>query len=524
MSALPIGTALFLMIAAALAHAGESATSGVVFHDRNRNGERDRFEFGIRNVAVSNGRDVVRTDWRGRYKLTVEEDTIVFVVKPAGWATPVDENQIPRFYYIHKPLGSPADLNFPGVAPTGPLPERIDFPLYRQREPRSFRAVLFGDTQIYTIDEMNLLAHDIVEELIGVDAAFGVTLGDLVGDDLALFDPLNRTVGRIGVPWYHVIGNHDINIRAVSDQTSDETYERVYGPSTYAFAYGRVHFIVLDDVLYQGMNTEEQTAGPYEGGLSERQLEFVENYLSTVPRRRLVVLMMHIPFGDPSDLAPGYRELLGILGKRPHSLSLAAHAHYQDNQFYEIEQERDGPIFHHQLIHATTSGSWWLGAADEIGIPHTTMRCGAPNGYSILDFDGHRYSVKFIAARRPSDYQMNIFAPESTTSETSGDTEVLVNVFAGSERSRVEMRLGDSGAWTLLQREAREDPYYLATLERELQRNPKPAYYLPPAIKSPHLWVGSLPANAPIGTHALEVRTTDMYGQEFRAYRLIRIE
>jgi hypothetical protein len=119
---------------------------------------------------------------------------------------------------------------------------------------------------------------------------------------------------------------------------------------------------------------------------------------------------------------------------------------------------------------------------------------------------------------------MNIFAPESTTSETSGDTEVLVNVFAGSERSRVEMRLGDSGAWTLLQREAREDPYYLATLERELQRNPKPAYYLPPAIKSPHLWVGSLPANAPIGTHALEVRTTDMYGQEFRAYRLIRIE
>jgi hypothetical protein len=28
----------------------------------------------------------------------------------------------------------------------------------------------------------------------------------------------------------------------------------------------------------------------------------------------------------------------------------------------------------------------------------------------------------------------------------------------------------------------------------------------------------------PIGTHALEMRTTDMYGQEFRAYRLIRIE
>jgi len=524
MSAAQVGTALLLMITSTLAGANDQTASGVVFHDRNRNGVQDRFEFGIRKVAVSNGRDVVVTDRRGRYRLPVEDDTIVFVVKPEGWTTPSDENQIPRFYYIHKPAGSPADLDFPGVAPTGPLPDRIDFPLYRQREPQSFRAILFGDTQLYSIDELNLLAHDIVEELIGVEAAFGVTLGDLVGDDLSLFDPLNRVVSRIGIPWYNVIGNHDLNVRAVSDQYSDETFERVYGPATYAFAYGRVHFIVLDDVVYQGVNTEQQTAGYYDGGLSKRQLEFVENYLSTVPRRRLVVLMTHIPFDSPPHLVPEHRALLEILGERPHTFSLAAHTHFQESQFFDIENGSDGPASHHQLIHATTSGSWWLGAADEIGIPHATMRCGAPNGYSILRFDGHRYSVRFNAARRPSDYQMNIFAPESTTSEKSGEAEILVNVFAGSERSRVEMRLGDTGDWTLLKREAREDPYYLAAIERDLERNPKPTYYLPPAIESPHLWVGTLPANVPVGTHALEVRTTDMYGQVFRAHRLIRIE
>jgi hypothetical protein len=524
MSAFQIGIALLLVIYAAPAGAGDQFASGVVFHDRNRDGVRDRFDFGIRDVAVSNGRDVVLTDWRGRYRLAVENDTVVFVVKPAGWATPVDENQIPRFYYIHKPEGSPVDLTYPGVSPTGPLPQQIDFALYRQREPRSFRAIVFGDTQPYSIEELDLLGNDIVEELIGADAAWGVTLGDLVGDDLSLFDPLNRTVSRIGVPWYNVIGNHDLNLRALSNQYSDDTFERVYGPATYAFAYGRVHFIVLNDVVYSGFDAEKQQPGPYSGGLSNRQLEFIENYLATVPRQRLVVLMLHIPFDSPPHFVPEYRALLEILRDRPHTLSLAAHTHFQENQFFGLEEGFDGPDPHHQLIHATTSGSWWLGAADEIGIPHATMRCGAPNGYSILHFDGHRYSVRFKAARRPSDYQMNIFAPRSTTSEESGETEILVNVFAGSERSRVEMRLGESGDWTLLQQEARKDPYYLAAIERDLERNPRPRYVLPPAIKSPHLWVGTLPANVPIGTHALEVRTTDMYGQVFRAHRLIRVE
>jgi hypothetical protein len=119
---------------------------------------------------------------------------------------------------------------------------------------------------------------------------------------------------------------------------------------------------------------------------------------------------------------------------------------------------------------------------------------------------------------------MNIFTADATTSENAAETEVLVNVFSGSERTRVEMRLGEDGDWMPLRREAREDPYYLAAIERDLQRNPRPQFFLPPAIESPHLWVGTLPANPPAGTYAIEVRATDMYGQVFRAHRVIRIE
>jgi hypothetical protein len=531
MLALRSGIALLLLIAAPLATASETGdetggeyASGVVFHDRNRNGVRDAFDLGVRGVAVSNGRDVVSTDWRGRYRIAVGDDTILFVIKPGGWSTPVDDNGIPRFYYIHKPQGSPTDLAYPGVSPTGPLPDRIDFSLYRQRESRSFRAILFADTQIYTLDELNLLNRDIIAELIGTQAAFGLTLGDLVGDDLSLFEPLIESIGQIGLPWYNVIGNHDINVDAKTDRHSDESFERVYGPPTYAFSYGKVHFIALDDVVYGGPKDEEGEAGPYEAGISEAQLEFVENYLKTVPRDRLVVLAMHIPFESPPLSVDEQSALFEILKDRPHTLSLAGHHHYQENRFYGPEEGFDGPQPHHQLTHAATSGSWWLGADDEIGIPHTTMSDGVPNGYSIIQFDGHRYSIRFKAARRSADYQMNIFAPGATTPEDAAETEVLVNVFSGSERTRVEMRLGEDGDWMPLRREAREDPYYLAAIERDLQRNPRPQFFLPPAIESPHLWVGALPANPPPGTYAIEVRATNMYGQVFRAHHVIRIE
>ncbi len=89
-------------------HAGAvQQATGVVFHDKNQNGTRDEGEPGLRDVRVSNGRDIVRTDAEGRYKIAVNDDTILFVIKPRDWTTPVDDDNLPQFYYVHKPAGSP---------------------------------------------------------------------------------------------------------------------------------------------------------------------------------------------------------------------------------------------------------------------------------------------------------------------------------------------------------------------------------------------------------------------------------
>ena len=503
---------------------GTAVASGVVFSDRDGDGARDRGEWGVRGVAVSNGREVVRTDWRGRYRIPVGRDGVIFVIKPRGYATPLDENGLPRFYYLHKPHGSPEGLDFPGVEPSGPLPETIDFPLTRRREPERFRALLFGDTQPYTLEEVDFLVRDVVEPLVGADVAFGMTLGDLVGDDLSLFEPLSRSVGRIGVPWYNVMGNHDMNYRAASDAHADETFERVFGPPTYAFQVGRVHFVLLDDVIYAGWDDEKERPGGYEAGLRDAQIEFVRNYLEGVSRRDLVVLAMHIPLDLFDAYAHRCRALFEALAGHPHTLSLSAHTHMQYHHFFTEEDGVAPGRTHHHLNQATTSGSWWLGALDEVGLPHATMRDGAPNGYSILSFDGNTYRAEFRAARRPADYQMNVMVPTAVRAEDAARTEVIVNVFAGSERSTVEMRLGPDGAWQSLERMERVDPLYVELWERDQRRESRPDYALPAPEASRHLWVGALPANPARGTMRLEVRTRDMFGQVYTANRILRIE
>lgn len=176
---------------------GSRKATGIVFRDENRNGIRGANEAGLEGILVSNGRAIVKTNPQGRYELPVGDDTILFVIKPRNWTTPVDANQLPKFYYIHKPMGSPAGFRFPGVKPTGPLPASVDFPLHPNQEPDTFKALFFGNTQPRNIKEVEYIAHDVIEPLVAenkrIGASFGVTLGDVAFDNLTTFEPSTRS-------------------------------------------------------------------------------------------------------------------------------------------------------------------------------------------------------------------------------------------------------------------------------------------------------------------------------------------
>ncbi len=228
--------------------------SGVVYESSTGEPRRPD-EPGVEGVLVSNGREVVRTDAQGRYMLPVDDESVIFVIKPPGCNVPLDPaTNLPRFSFIHQPKGSPADLRlrFRGVDPTGPLPDSVDFPLMRQTEQAKFDVLLFTDPQPESHVELDFVRDDVVNALVGSKAAFGITTGDILFDDLSMYGRYNRIIGQIGLPWWNIGGNHDLNFEAKDRTYSRETFKRVFGAPYYAFHYGNALFLMLDNVAYLG--------------------------------------------------------------------------------------------------------------------------------------------------------------------------------------------------------------------------------------------------------------------------------
>ncbi|MCG9792395.1 calcineurin-like phosphoesterase C-terminal domain-containing protein [Flavobacterium algicola] len=513
-----ICTALFTLVAAA-----QNKVSGYVYNDGNLNSKKEAQELGIENVAVTNGKQVVLTDKNGKYELPIGNDNIISVIKPSGYAVATNANNLPQFFYNYKPNGSP-DLKFKGVAPTGKLPKSVDFGLIQKNETEEFSTLIFGDPQPYTLEEIAYFKKGIVSEVKAIkNISFGLSLGDLVGNDLSLFTPYIEAVKAVEIPWYNVMGNHDMNFDAKTDNQSDETYEAHFGPANYAFNYGKVHFIVLDDILYPDPRDGEG----YWGGLREDQLNFIANDLKFVPKDHLVVLAFHIPLSEPED--DSYRDedrnaLFNLLKDFPNTLSLSAHTHIQRQDFFEKKEGwlRDKP--HHEYNVGTTSGDWYSGKLNENGIPISTMRDGTPKGYAFIHFNGNQYKIDYKVANKPKEFQIEIFAPKVVAKGRKTQAGIYANFFMGTPKDRVMCRI-DEGKWNDMTYVSEYDPSYVTYVnEWDTTTELMPGRRSSNPIISKHLWQAPVPSKLEVGEHRIEIKATDMYGNEFIEKSSYRIE
>lgn len=492
----------------------QSIAKGYVFHDLNGNGKKEKKEKGIKGVPVSNGVDVVLTNDEGKYELPVGEDNILFVIKPPNYKVGLNEFNQPQYFYIHKPNGSP-NLKYKGVEPTGNLPKSIDFALTESRESTHFTSLIFGDPQAYNLQEVEYFSKGIVAELKGIkNIAFGLSLGDLVGDDLVLHNPYIKAVSEVGVPWYNLMGNHDMNYDAVADSLSDETFEANFGPPNYSFNYGNAHFIILDNILYPDPRDNKG----YWGGFRKDQLDFVENNLKYVDKNKLIILAFHIPlFHENEDNFRNVdrQRLFDLLKEFPHTLSLSAHTHLQRHNFYGKADGWHQEKPHHEYNVGTTSGDWYSGELDKNGVPSSTMRDGTPRGYAYLNIIDNQYTIDYQAAGEAKDYQIKIFNPKVVAHGRSTQAAIYANFFMGVEGNTVEYRI-DGGDWREMEYIQAPDPSFVESLYRwdsleELIPGRRPSN----AVNSTHLWKGRIPTNLGIGNHKIEVRATDMFGKTF---------
>ena len=486
-------------------------------------------------MKVSDGVEIVTTDVMGSYNLRVIDGRSSFVIKPAGYAVPTRGNGLPDYWLNVQRFPGPA-LKYGGM--------RVEFPgcrnyALKKAEPATRRAaglevLLFADPQTKSMSDVGYYGRDIVQsvldDLVGQGAAdLGLSLGDIVDDELSLYPALNAQTARIGVPWLHVAGNHDLDFDAARDEDSLRTFRNSYGPDTFAWEEPEATFLVLDDVIYQPGQSPA-----YIGGLRADQFAFLERYLPTVPQDRLLVVAVHIPLFDTAPGRETFRHadrarLFALLKEFSHVLLLSGHSHTQRHVFHAADSGWHGSTPLHEYNVGAASGAFWSGAKDAAGIPDATMSDGTPNGYARLKVEaGGEYALSWHPARvaptsPAATAAMHLHAPKVLRRGAYPAWGVYANVFMGRDDSRVEYRV-DGGEWKPMRRVHQPDPRLLAENARDDAAETLRGYdRSPEATPSAHLWRGALPTDLAIGEHRVDVRAFDTWHGEQRAqirYRL----
>lgn len=515
---------VILSVAAFATDAMPSSCIGVVWEDKDGNGRMDSGEPPLPGISLSDGGQLTRTDADGRYSFTPVDRSTLFLIKPASHELPIRGDGSPDFWLHIQHQPGPA-LKYGGIQQQ--LAACRNFGLLPKRAggKDSLQALVFADPQVKSAQDIDYYRRDIIEPLQGTHGAqIGITLGDVVDDDLSLYPGILRTTMSLGVPWLHIPGNHDLDIDASSDADSLRTYRRHFGPDTYAREEEQATFIALDNVIYRPGQKPD-----YIGGLREDQFAFLRAYLPTVRKDRLLVLGMHIPLFNPADNVETFRNedrerLFALLQDFPHVLVLSGHSHTQRHWYHDESTGWHGATPLHEYNVGAACGAFWSGVRDASGIPVATMADGTPNGYARLEVKtGGNYALSWHAARDPDNAGIGLHLPKVLRRGAYPAWGVYANVHMGDEQTRVEYRI-DQGDWKPMRKVLQPDPALLAeNMRDDLATELRSFDRSPEAKPSQHLWRGALATDLPAGVHRIDVRAFDRWRGEKLAsanYRL----
>lgn len=439
---------------------------------------------GLGRVAVTDGLTITQTTADGQFTLVASaRQPFVYVSVPAQCEVPVSAHGTAQFY---RPI----------VA--GPHDEMsVEFPMTLRRESAERHSFLaLADNQTHDAEEMGFLHQQTVPDVQDwVKAnqgrpAFGVSVGDIMFDELSLYPEYERAVTSMGLPFFQAVGNHDLDFAARSAELATSTFMRHFGPTYYSFEVGAVHYVVLQNVFYH--------ANGYVSYVDDRQLQWLESDLALVEKGRPVVVFAHIPF-----VAKRWRSMVsgdqgrqgGGLANRSmiYALLEPFDAHIISGHTHEMEHGFEGGA--HEHVIGAVCGAWWSGPI---------CGDGTPNGYAVFDVDGQSLRWTYKATGQPLDYQMRTYAPGS---DPTAPDELVANIWHWEPKWQVEW-IGDGQPRGPLARRAGLDP--MAVQTQTGYELPKRNGWVEPQ-RTGHLFY------APVGTGTREaiVRATDPFGRVY---------
>ena len=374
---------------------------------------------GIPGVVVSDGYSVVKTDANGVYQFESSRyASTMFISIPAAYQVPLDANKKPAFY-------SAISRN---------KVNRNDFsltPLTVSEE--NFTLIAIGDPQVSNASEINRFKTETIADInmtLSVNQAEGryknayaVTLGDIVNDTPNLWETMKPTMENVQLsngtylPVFQCIGNHDHNAGAADDRSAIANFNKHYGPTDYSFNRGKVHIVVMDNIVCTSSNGK---TWKYDAGFSKSQYNWLKADLDAVENKadKMLILCCHIPFrgGANSDGASMnkdkyYAETLTLMREWNEAHIMIGHTHYPQNyRHLPYRTKNDIPVYEH--VHGGACGGWW---SSNMNVD------GAPNGYSLYEIEGN-HMKNWLAKSTGFDksFQMRVYNGNQTWTGTKG--------------------------------------------------------------------------------------------------------
>ena len=284
---------------------------------------------GIAGVVVSDGLEVTATDERGIYYLASDlaRRNFVFVSVPADCEIPATQG-CPRFY---RKIDRKQAVN------------RADFTLTRRKTPSDRHSlIVMADIQLAADNTSvdSYLGHvvpDVLKTVQGLPTeVYGVSLGDLVWNDMSLFPKYRQGLETLGFTTFSLPGNHDHDPAELTDSLALQSYERYFGPANYSVNIGKIHYLFLDNILFDHAPTAEEE---YTIGLTDEICRWIEADLRYVPAGSTLVVSSHCPilYHTKNTAARNHRNFQRFLDAiSPYKVhAFGGHKHYHDIYRYD---------------------------------------------------------------------------------------------------------------------------------------------------------------------------------------------
>lgn len=359
----------------------------------------------LENVVVTDGLQCVRTMSDGTFYMhsAVPGTKFVYVSSPSGYM-PAVSGGIPRFYKL-----------LSDITPSGGIYDFGDFVMTPVANPNRFTLLITADPQPRKYARWNNdriafrsldACEDLYDELADVAAGitgrqvYGICLGDIVHEDMDLFDNYDAGLARLGYPTYNIIGNHDNDPEASDDDEAAETFEAHYGPRNYSFNIGGIHFVMLDNLIMK--DNGEGALTSFNQGLTDEIWAWLQADLSFVPTSTKLMVCAHSPMfkyisgSERTNTAAHGPDYGNLINDYAEIHAWAGHTHVGFNYNYP-SSHRHKRVQVHTLARST--GELWT---------NEYLASGTPRGFTIVEVDNGEITWRFHPVTRQTGSFMGV--------------------------------------------------------------------------------------------------------------------